>query len=150
MDGLAYIQMMMRNNVSEGLILRSEHARQDYIELVVKLYKRLLAWGWTKEYITPLIIEASEKIEKRSKHPQPTTSSGTIDDDDTRLFIHLQYHPDDISRRELRQIYKGTCGDIFFSKLDIVNPTIAYSRPPNIGVENSKGSVVCEKNVVVS
>ena len=107
--------------------------RQDYIELIVKLYQRLLARGWTKEYIAPLIIEASEKIEQRSKHPQPTTTSGTIDDDDTRLFIHLQYHPDDVSRRELRQIYKDTCGNVFFSELGIVNPTIAYSRPPNIG-----------------
>ena len=44
-----------------------------------------------------------------------------------------QYHPDDISRQRVRTIYDATCGDLFSRELDIGRPTIAYSRPPNIG-----------------
>ena len=49
------------------------------------------------------------------------------------LFIHVQYHRDDIPRTRIRQLYDHHLGELIQSELDIERPTIAYSRPPNIG-----------------
>ena len=53
--------------------------------------------------------------------------------DDNLLFIHLQYHPDDIPSRELQQLYDHHCGDLFQQQLGITRTIVAYSRPRNIG-----------------
>jgi len=111
--------------------------RKDYVHFVRRLYTHLLERGWTHEYLSTTIIEASRVIEKRGNnlHPPttPPTNTTTEDEEENRLFIHLQYHPDDIPRQRVRTIYDATCGDLFSRELGIGRPTIAYSRPPNIG-----------------
>lgn len=111
--------------------------RKDYVHFVRRLYTHLLERGWTHEYLSTTIIEASRVIEKRGNnlHPPttPPTNTTTEDEEENRLFIHLQYHPDDIPRQRVRTIYDTTCGDLFSRELGIGRPTIAYSRPPNIG-----------------
>ena len=111
--------------------------REDYVHFVHRLYTHLLERGWTHEYLSTTIIEASRVIEKRGNnlHPPttPPTTTTTDNEEENRLFIHLQYHPDDISRQRVRTIYDATCGDLFSRELGIGRPTIAYSRPPNIG-----------------
>ena len=91
----------------------------------------------SRVYLSTTIIEASRVIEKRGNnlHPPttPPTNTTAEDEEENRLFIHLQYHPDDISRQRVRTIYDTTCGDLFSRELGIGRPTIAYSRPPNIG-----------------
>jgi hypothetical protein len=42
-----------------------------------------------------------------------------------RLFIHIEYHPEDIPRKRVQALYQLHLGE--------VQPTIAYSRPKNIG-----------------
>ena len=60
-----------------------------------------------------------------------TTISGTKINDE--IYIHLQYHPDDISLRELSSIYDEHLDAHFKSTLDIKRAIVAYSRPKNIG-----------------
>ena len=104
--------------------------RKDYIFYVAELYRHLLNRGWEIIYIRQLIMDATTKIEERGSRPRtPPTSKS----DDESLYIHLEYHPDDISRQKLRQLYDKCCGELFLKELGIERPTIAYSRPKNIG-----------------
>ena len=124
-----------------GLINRYYHQnthRRDYIYYAASLYKRLLQRGWGGTYIKPIILQACEKMERRSgpdDHPNTAAALGnsTVESSADRLFIHLQYHPDDIPRRELQQLYDKHCAQVFQREIGLGRPTIAYSRPRNIG-----------------
>ena len=108
--------------------------QRDFVHYVRLLYRRLLARGWKSDFIRPLISAACQ----RSKHlaslpPRSPTEPSIIDDEVHRLFIHLVYHPDDLPRRRIQELYEQHCGDLFRSELNLNRPTIAYSRPKNIG-----------------
>jgi len=45
----------------------------------------------------------------------------------------LQYHPDDITRRRVRDLYQEHCGELFENELGIKRAIVAYSRQRNIG-----------------
>ena len=79
-------------------------------------------------------MEASVRIESRRRRPSnsPTTLPTEVEDEE-RLFIHLEFHPDDIKRKRIQELYAKHCGELFEQKLDIKRPTIAYSRPKNLG-----------------
>ena len=95
--------------------------RKDYLKFVGLLYSRLLNRGWEQSYIKPLILEACSTIESRDWNPTPTNATDATSDNNM-LFIHVQY-----------QLYDHHLGELIQSELDIERPTIAYSRPPNIG-----------------
>ena len=53
-------------------------------------------------------------------------------------ILHVQFHPDDIPRKELRDIWERHCGSLFAdltdergAKLKIENFIIAFNRPKN-------------------
>ena len=105
--------------------------RKDYIYFVVTLYRHLLDRSWDREFIRRLILEATSTIESRSTATTPASSR--VKDDEENLFIHLEYHPNDISRKKLKAFYEEHCGKLFRKEMGIGEPTIAYSRPKNIG-----------------
>ena len=120
--------------------MRHYHAqntyREDYVHFVRLLYRRLLERGWEREYIRDLILDAYAVVKKKSKPPtaEPTTPPTNQTTSEAKLlFIHLQYHPDDISRRRIQELYDKYCGNLFQQIMDIERPVIAYSRQPNIG-----------------
>ena len=119
-----------------GLIRRyyaQNTCRKDYIHFVVLLYTRLLDRGWDKEFIRRLIIKACTTVETGTPTNNPTnTPTESTNDNANRLFIHLQFHPDDIPRQKIQQLYQEHCGDLFDATMGIKKPTIAYSRAPNI------------------
>jgi hypothetical protein len=45
----------------------------------------------------------------------------------------MQFHPEDIPKGDVRQIYSDVCEELFADELDIKQFTIAYSRPTTIG-----------------
>eukprot|EP00956_Cyclotella_meneghiniana_P033730 scaffold98599_cov59-Cyclotella_meneghiniana.AAC.1 len=49
------------------------------------------------------------------------------------FFIHIKYHPDDVPRKRVQQLYQQHCGELFEREIGIKRPTIAYSRPKNLG-----------------
>ena len=120
-----------------GLISRY-HAqktyREDYLLFVRLLYRRLLNRGWERELLWQIFTEVSTRIKAwwRSPTISPTTQP-TDAEDEERLFIHLEYHPDNIKRNRSQELYTLHCGELFKQKLDIKQPTIAYSRLKNIG-----------------
>ena len=45
----------------------------------------------------------------------------------------MEFHPEDISRHKIRQIYSEECEATFKAEIGIEQITIAYSRPKTIG-----------------
>ena len=106
--------------------------RRDYIYFVKLLFQRLLNRGWNRETILPIFLEAANKIETRNKSPsQPTTTSTRTTPDDT-LFVHWQYHPHDIQRPQIRQLFQEHCSSTLkaIGKERII---VCYSRLKTIG-----------------
>ena len=75
-------------------------------------------------------MEASRRIENAPPKPPPSYESKKIADE---IYIHLQYHPDDISRRQVRLLYDDHLVDHFSNTLGVKRAIVAYSRPNNIG-----------------
>ena len=71
----------------------------------------------------------AEKTEQLSINPRAKTTTKTAT---TQLFLHWEYHPTDIARQKIQQVYKETAGPVFEKMLDVDKVTIAYSNPRNL------------------
>jgi len=106
--------------------------RKDYVYFCKLLYRNLVARGWTREYIRQVINEASKNIEGKAALPTTAnTSSPSNECKPNPLYIHMQYHPDGISRKQVRELYEVHCKELFEEELKITSFTLAYSRPKN-------------------
>ena len=105
--------------------------RKDFVRLVALLFRRLLDRGWQEDDIRPLILDACKHADARAQDPKPHVKKPTKRE--KNLFIHLKYHPDDVPRGRIRQLYDQHLGQVLKSELGIERPVIAYSRPPNLG-----------------
>ena len=104
---------------------RQNTDRKDFVEMVRLLYQRLWDCGWEKQQLYELFIDAVNTINKgminNNKHIQ----------EDETSFIHCQYHPDGITRRELQHTFESTCSELQ-QQMKINKLTVAFSRPKNI------------------
>jgi hypothetical protein len=104
---------------------RQNTDRKDFVEMVRLLYQRLRDRGWEKQQLYELFIDAVNTIDKgminNNKHIQ----------EDETSFIHCQYHPDGITRRELQRTFESTCSKLQ-QQMKINKLTVAFSRPKNI------------------
>ena len=126
-------------------LLRTYHLQNtykaDYLNMATLLYHRHVARGWDRATIKLIILEADIKV-RQQQGPQPTTPQPiqlpqppllqTQQQTNDTLYLHWEFHPNDIPRRRIRAIYNACCADLFQRKLDIEKLIIAYSRPPNI------------------
>ena len=97
--------------------------------MAVKLFQRHIAQGWDKSTMKDYILQADLKLQSAT----PSKNSQTKElSNKERVFIHLEYHPNDIPRKAIREIYDLHCRDVFEAELDIQQVTVAYSRAPNI------------------
>lgn len=110
----------------------------DYYDMAIKLYQRHVARGWEKAKFKQYILDANLRIQNEptpsptiTHTNQPTTLQSTTKLRDT-IYLHWEYHPNDIPRRRIRAIYNSCCEEILRKSIDIEQMTIAYSRPPNI------------------
>ena len=108
--------------------------QRDFVHFVKLLYRRLLLRGWDRTFMRNLILEACTCAKSKAHTPatQPTLNQGLLNDVD-RLFIHIEYHPEDIPRKRVQELYQLHLGEVLNAELGIEQPTIAYSRPKNIG-----------------
>ena len=111
----------------------------DFLEMTRLLLRRLLNRGHKYETLEPVFHSAVEHIEIMANTHFKPTPSPTLPSNNP-LFLHLPYHPKDISRKRLRDIYDATCqstlscihNDETDSDMKIDRLTIAYSRPKNL------------------
>ena len=91
------------------------------------LFKRHVARGRRPEILKPIFKLAITKIcQNLPTNNSPTTTKHK------QQFLHLTYHPNDISRHKIKEIYKQECDEILHRELGITKLTIAYKRPNNI------------------
>jgi len=88
----------------------------------------ILARAWTKYYIRELILKLSLIVENKGSNPQPTDA---LRANEERLFIHLQFNPDNLSHDKLDQLYVEYCGEPFQKEPGLGRPTIAYPSSPH-------------------
>ena len=86
--------------------------------------------GWEQDVIHGLILEACVRAERETTSNTPSTNDTSLDE---MIFIHLQYHLEDITRRKLHQLYNDHLGQLFEQELGTQRLVIAYSRTQNIG-----------------
>ena len=111
--------------------------RKDYVHIVGLFYRRICARGWDPAFVRNLITEASTRIETASTAQQTAPPAQLNANNNTRIadeiYLHFQFHPNDISRRQIRAIYDEHLADQFHNTLGIKRAIVAYSRPKNIG-----------------
>jgi hypothetical protein len=108
--------------------------KQDYISTVILMFHHLLARGWDRYTLKDTILAADVKLQQLDLQVNPQENQAIITPRPPResLFFHLPYHPHDIPRRRLRQLYIYHCQEAFSSSLGIDKFTIAYSRHKNL------------------
>ncbi len=92
----------------------------DYIEIAKQFAKHLIAHGYKKENIQNIFLKAAQKFDKIIKKK--------ANRDSNTLYLHWEYHPRDISKSKLRQLFKETLQTCS----DFNNLIICYSRTKNL------------------
>ncbi len=97
----------------------------DYRAAVLWLFHHLIARSWDKGELKKSILAADAKLQIRNQagDPVPTAELYTHDN----VFLYLPYHPFDIPKRRIHQLYDLHCQEAFSTHLGINNLTIAYS-----------------------
>ena len=91
------------------------------------LRDRLVARGHKRALLNDMMVKAAQKIEF-GQHNQMKEEI----DSNERTFIHMEYHPNGISRRQLREAFDETCDMFTGTEAAIKQVTVAFSRPPNL------------------
>ena len=111
-------------------------------------YHRLLARGYNSDVLYPLFQRSHELMLERQATPAPPrlrSSRVASTFNDTRVFFHVQYHPDNPASASFQKIWKecilAPVGETPLPSVHnnngypirIDQMTVAYSRPPNLG-----------------
>ena len=104
----------------------------DFVHFSQLLFQRHLLQGWDTAFLKKVFFSALQKITTKRNIPNAATTAAP-DSNKKQAFFHMEFHPGDIPRRDVRKIYTDTCEEIFKDRLDIEKFTIAYSRPKTIG-----------------
>ena len=97
------------------------------------LFKRHVARGWDPSLIKSWILAADEKIQAEASTPRlPSPSLAPASDLDEKLFIHFEYHRNDLPRSRVRALYDYHCKNLFQKTLGVQQLIVAYSRPLNL------------------
>ena len=122
---------MIKGTIYGQLLRYYEHnsVYKDYLNVACLLYTRLLARGHRQQVIRPIFLAAYRSILARRRTP-PTVDP--TEDTRTPLYLHFEYHPEDVPRLLIRKLYYKHLGK-FEDELGLASPKIAYSRPTNLG-----------------
>ena len=117
---------------------------KDFHNFVRLLFKRLLGRRHQRETLTPIFLDAIDRITQKSK-VKNTLKTKNIGEQGKQLFFHLQYHPRGIARSKIQALYKEHCespdnlGESFRNHstdegdtMQITKLTVAYSRAKNL------------------
>jgi hypothetical protein len=111
---------------------------EDFLSISTAFYGHLLNRGWTHEMLAPVFHEAADAIDRKMKKRNATGDMwGEIPPTPTptdRLFLQWEYHPRDIGRRTIRQIFEETLAPALSrAQIPVGQLTIAYSVPQSLG-----------------
>ena len=117
----------------------------DFLCMTSLLFQRLLNRSHQHNNLSDIFMSAITKIENNTQDIWKKTGTKSTEQEN-RLFFHIPFHPRDISRKEIRNIYNNTCqsdsGNGSFKNMRNFNSrsimkidklTVAYSQPRNLG-----------------
>ena len=104
----------------------AEQPSEDYLEMIRLLFLRMKARGHDPSSLKKMFMSAANKLELKAPKPKEQGDSNN------RLFIHMQYHPNGISRQEIRAAFEETCDSFRGTAAEVGKVTVAFSRPPNL------------------
>jgi hypothetical protein len=126
---------------------------QHFLEMTKLLYDRHRARGWPTATLNPIFIAAEKRIKAQTQQtyvrPQITSIYHTSDRH-KHQFFHLTFHPNDIRRRKIRDIFNSECAKTLQEELGISKFTIAYKKPRNIQSIVAKAKLFQVKDQEVS
>ena len=144
--------------------LRQNTHHHDAINTITSLYKRLLARGHSPENLRLVFMDAASKLSKinsnnsgkKVKRIKKAKSQLSL----SKVFLHLPFHPQDISRKEIQKIYSDTCESPHASfhrvynsaneaSMNINGIVVAYSRAKNLRDELNPTTLFETKNIAV-
>lgn len=144
------------NGTIYGLLRTYYHQNtydSDFVKIARQLFIRHVYQGWDQTILKKIFAAAFQKLKHQLANPAPPPPP---DDDETKkvdrsqLFFHMQYHPNDIPRKTVRQIYDEECSEVFEDVIDIQRFTVAYSKPTTIGGVIAKSQLYEVENKEVS
>ena len=113
---------------------QNTHA-EDYWDIAMLYYRRLRMRGWDRKTLEPIFVKAHKKIESQQEEAEPAEEVEILNKE--HVILHLEYHPNDIPRKRIRDLWDKHCGELLSQSvanggLGINKMTIAYSRPRNL------------------
>jgi len=115
--------------------LQNNH--KDFKSLLRKFIDRLLDRGHTLDNIIPIFTQAATSLDRNVLCHKPTNKASG-----ENLFIHREFHPKDIQRRDIRILYQ----EILEPHLNFDKMIVAMSRPKNLRDILSKSTTVPPPN----
>jgi hypothetical protein len=112
---------------------------KDFIAITTKFLERLTERGHQLDKLTPIFQQAAATLDLNLR------STPDIEPDPSTLFIHWEYHPNGIQRKDIRSIYSN----ILAPHLDYNKMTVAISRPKNLRDILSKSHLTTPPNITV-
>ena len=106
--------------------------------MTVLLFRRLVARGCDTTLLQRIFNDTSAKVD--TKRPlQMQERKVNPDNRQNRIFIHTEYHPNGIPKKETQLAYQETCGDAFQDLatdnggiIQMTETKIDYSHPQNL------------------
>jgi hypothetical protein len=112
--------------------------QQHYIATTKDFYQALLNRGYRPEVLTPIFQSAAAKIDLQARKPAKATVEANPpqkqpQQEEKQLFLHWEFHPRDILRRDIRRVYKATLEPVLSQPpLGVTQFTVAYCNPVSL------------------
>ena len=109
--------------------------KEDFLSAGAAFYGHLLNRGYTSEVLTPLFLEAAVAMNRKFNGPTAPEElwEPIPDSPQGRFFIHWEYHPRDVERKTLRQLFEETLSPVLSEAgLPVKQLTVAYSTPRSL------------------
>jgi hypothetical protein len=86
--------------------------KRNFVKMAQLLANRLFARGCSKKLLTPLFIEATERLSRLeselAEHGDATSGSSATRKEDKPIFFHSPYHPRGMKRPAIRKHFNAT------------------------------------------
>ena len=136
MKGVAYslLKQYKRQNTLES----------DYIHFCRLLFIRHVQRGWDRAIMKNYILKADARLRSTNSTPVLQAAQQQPITNKEMLILHWTYHPNDIPRKLLRQLYDTHCKDVFESEINIRQFVIAFHAAPRLGAALTKAKLIQE------
>jgi len=108
---------------------------EDYWTVSMQFYNHLKDRGWDGAIIEPHFVVAHERIRSHPRKKREQVDEKYPSNKDIAI-LHMEYHPDDIPRKRVRDLWNENCAllerSVDEGGLGIEHMICAYSRPRNL------------------